>query len=430
GGQVERLEIIKDDFKLIRKQVEKAAKKHDLVLVNAGSSAGEEDFTARVIAELGEVLVHGVAVRPGHPVILGIVDGTGGDVVPVIGVPGYPVSAALTGELFVKPLLERWLGKAPEMEGTVKARLTAKLNSPAGDDDYVRVSLAKVGEYILAAPLKRGAGVISSLTRADGLALVPRGSQGKAAGAEVEVRLLRKREELEGAIIASGSHDMTLDLMAQFLGQQGIRLSSSNVGSLGGLLALKRGQAHLAGSHLLDPATGEYNQAYIKEHLAGIPVKLVGLVERQQGLMTLKSNPIKIGGLGDLANEEVRFVNRQRGAGTRVLLDYELNRIGIAASQVEGYNREEFTHLGAAAAVASGRADCTLGIAAAAEALDLEFLPLYKERYDLVIPQEHWEHASIQALLGLFSKDEFREAVQMLPGYDLSPIGEISDITE
>lgn len=431
GGTARRYPIVRDDFQQIRQAVLQAAAEADLVLLNAGSSAGSEDFSARVVEAVGELLVHGVAVRPGHPVILGMIDASGaGEAaegararIPIVGVPGYPVSAALTGEIFVQPLIKRWLGSQPDQPPEVQAKLTRKVTSPAGDDDYLRVAVGRVGEKMLAAPLSRGAGVITSLVRADGIAILPRGSQGLPAGSDVSVRLYRPAADLERTIFAIGSHDMTLDLMAQFLATQDRRLASANVGSQGGLVALRRGEAHLAGSHLLDPDSGEYNLRYVAEYLPGEAVRLVTLVGRKQGLLVRRNNPKGIRELADLARADVTFINRQRGAGTRVLLDYHLGLLGIATESIRGYNQEEFTHLAVAAAVASGRADCGLGIAAAAQALELEFVPLFEERYDLVIPEQYYTSSLLAPLLQLLEEPRFRQAVAALPGYDTRQMG-------
>ena len=427
GGKATRYPITPDDFDLIREQVRRSAYDHDLILLNAGSSAGSEDFSAEVVESLGELLVHGVAARPGHPVILGMI--RAGDaqatMIPIIGVPGYPVSAALTGEIFVKPMLARWLGTQPEEPITVKAQLTRKVTSPAGDDDFMRVAVGRVGERTLAAPLSRGAGVITSLVRADGITILPRGSQGLPAGAEVTVHLTRSPSEIEHTIFAIGSHDISLDLLAQFLAARDRRLASANVGSLGGLVALKRGQAHLAGSHLLDPKTGEFNISYIRQYLPDVPVVVVAFVGREQGLLVLRGNPKGFRSLDDLARPEVTFVNRQRGAGTRVLLDYHLGILGVSQEDILGYDQEEYTHLGVAAAIASGRADCGLGIAAAAQALDLDFIPLFKERYDLVIPREYYESDLLAPVLDIIKEGSFRQAIAGLPGYDTDPMGTI-----
>jgi putative molybdopterin biosynthesis protein len=424
GGEPTRYPITKDDLESICERVLEAAKSHDLVLLNAGSSAGAEDFSAKVVEKLGTLLVHGVAVRPGHPVILGMVNGSSSPV-PIIGVPGYPVSAALTVDIFVEPLLAKWLGRRPVELPTETATLTRKIVSPAGDDDFVRVAVGKVGDKPLAAPLSRGAGVITSLVQADGLALIPSGVQGIEAGEQVKVRMYRSKAEIEKTIFCIGSHDLTLDLIAQHLAEHDRRLASANVGSQGGLIALRRGEAHLAGSHLLDPKDGSYNISYIRQYMPGIPVKVVALVGRDQGLIVKKGNPKGIQGLADLRRPEVQFVNRQRGAGTRVLLDYHLNLMKLSAESIAGYASEEYTHLGVAAAVASGRADCGMGIAAAAQALDLDFVPLFQERYDLVIPKIFSESELLAPLFDLMNDPVFRNSVSKLTGYDISVMGKI-----
>jgi putative molybdopterin biosynthesis protein len=425
GGDPTRFPITPDDFDSIRTAVEKAAQEYDLVLLNAGSSAGSEDFSARVVEALGELLVHGVAVRPGHPVIIGMIKRSDGGRTPVIGIPGYPVSAALTGEIFVEPLLSQWIGRPAYRPQEVEATLTRKVTSPAGDDDYMRVVVGQVGDRFLAAPLSRGAGVITSLVRADGITILPSGVQGLEAGARVKVRLYRSPAELEQTVFAIGSHDITLDLLAQYLVSKGRRLVSANVGSLGGLVALRRGEAHLAGSHLLDPDTGAYNLKYIRQYLPDTPVRLVVWAGREQGLVVRPGNPKGIRSLEDLGRADVVFINRQRGAGTRVLLDYHLSLKGLAAETIQGYRQEEYTHLSVAAAVASGRADCGLAVAAAAQALELDFLPLFQERYDLVIPCEFLQDDLLEPLFELMHDRTFQNAVAALPGYDVSQMGTI-----
>jgi putative molybdopterin biosynthesis protein len=383
--------------------------------------------------------VHGIAVRPGHPVIMGLLPAPegGGSATPIIGVPGYPVSAALTGEIFVEPILARWQGRTPMQPATVEAIVTRKVLSPLGDDEYLRVTVGDVGGRVVATPLSRGAGVISSLVRADGLVLVPRHTEGLNAGDRVTVRLYRSAGELARTIVAIGSHDLCLDLLAQHLaeraaagGSGATRLASANVGSQGGLAALRRGEAHLAGSHLLDPDSGEYNISYIQRYLPETPVMLVALAGRQQGLIVQRGNPRGLRTLADLGQPTVRFVNRQRGAGTRVLLDYEIGKIGFEPGEINGYEREEYTHLAVAAAVASGIADCGLGIAAAARALELDFVPLFKERYDLVIPRAYYDGELLKPLLELLHDRTFRAEVAALPGYDVSRMGDvIADIS-
>ncbi|MFP4343997.1 MAG: molybdopterin biosynthesis protein [Anaerolineales bacterium] len=424
GGQPLRYPIIPDDLEALSQAVERAAEEADLILLNAGSSAGRGDFSARVVTELGQLLVHGINVRPGHPVVLGTI---GERAVPIIGVPGYPVSAALTGEIFVQPLLHDWLGLAPPQRPVLQAQITRRLLSPAGDDEFVRVVVGRVGERTLAAPLSRGAGVLTSLVRADGIVRIPRFLEGVDVGEEVTVELYRSPEEIARTLLAIGSHDLTLDLLAQFLAarEPRRRLASANAGSLGGLLALRRGEAHLAGTHLLDPASGEYNLPYIGRYLPDIPVTVVTLSRREQGLIVQTGNPKAIQGIADLGREGVTYVNRQRGAGTRVLLDYLLAREGLSPEEVQGYDREEVTHLAVAVDVQTGLADAGMGVRAAAEALSLEFVPLVWERYDLVVPQPLWEDELLAPLRALLADPVFQEAVAGLPGYDPSEMGQI-----
>lgn len=422
GGLATRQTPVPDRRDLLRASVEQALAEHDIVVINAGSSAGSEDYTATVLSELGTVAVHGVAIRPGHPVILAVVAGK-----PVLGLPGYPVSTVLTAELFLRPLIYRLQGQTPPRRPTLTATMSRKLLSPMGEDEFVRVTLGQVDERVVATPLTRGAGVVMSLVRADGIVQIPRFSEGVHAGAEITVALLRDLSEVANTIVAIGSHDLALDLLASHLRSfaPSARLTSANVGSLGGLLALKRGDAHLAGSHLLDEQTGEYNRAFVDRLLPGEDVLLVNLTYRDQGLIVPPGNPQGLHDLADLTRPEVRFVNRQKGAGTRVLLDYHLQQRGIGREQITGYEREEFTHMAVAAAVLSGTATVGMGILAAARALGLEFIPLFKERYDLVVPRRHWEHALLAPLRQALASEDYRQAVAALGGYDVSEMGTI-----
>jgi putative molybdopterin biosynthesis protein len=422
GCEARCLPIEPDDPERIAAVVLQAAAECDLLIVIAGSSAGRDDYTARVVASTGTLAVHGVAVRPGHPVVLGVVGRT-----PVLGAPGYPVSAALTFDIFAAPLLAELSGAPPRQRPRTSARLARKLASPLGMDDWVRVRLGSVGGSLVATPLPRGAGVLTSLVRADGLLVVPAGTEGHHAGSSVPVDLLRGLDEIARTIVAIGSHDMVLDLASSFLRASDplVTLASSNVGSLGGLVALRDGLCHIAGSHLLDPASSEYTLPYVDRVFgaAASDVAVVRLVQRSQGLMLARGNPRGISGLRDLCRPGVRYVNRQRGAGTRVLLDVMLGRLDLDASSIEGYAREEPTHLTVAAAIASGRADAGLGIMAAASAFGLDFVPLATEPYDLVVAPGALEAPQLAPLWALLRSDHFKASVEELGGYSAKEMG-------
>ena len=422
GGSAIRANPVPDDYERIKSAVRLGIETSDIVIVNAGSSAGSEDYTARMVEDLGELVVHGVALKPGHPVVLGVVDNK-----PVVGIPGYPVSAAVTSEIFVKPLIERMLGVPGEARQMISANIARKVLSSIGEDEILRVKVGRVGEKMVATPIQRGAGVVMSLVRADGLVRIPRFSEGLAEGEQVTVDLLRSIESLEGTIVATGSHDPALDLLASELrrSRPELTLASTNVGSLGGLLAINRGEAHMAGCHLLDEETGEYNVKHVTRYVRGKNVVLVNLVHRVQGFIVAKGNPSSIASLDDLTRSGVKFVNRQRGSGTRMLFDYLLKQHVIQAEQIPGYEREEFTHLAVAAAVAGGRADVGLGVLSAARALGMDFIPLRNEQYDLVMSVDAYESDHMRALLSVIRDPEFKQKVDALGGYDVSSMGEV-----
>ncbi|MBU2549736.1 MAG: molybdopterin biosynthesis protein [Proteobacteria bacterium] len=423
GAEARVWDMVPDDYPAILEALRQAAAGDaDLIIINAGSSAGSEDYTATAIEALGEVLVHGVTIMPGKPTILGCVQDK-----PVIGNPGYPVSAVISFEQFAQPLLCRLQGLAPPRRPEVEVIPSQPLPSKLGLEEFLRVKLGRIGQRVVAVPLPRGAGSITTLTRADGIVRVPAESEGIGREETARAELLRTPEELDGTIVVIGSHDNTLDVLGDLLRRRNpdLTLSSGNVGSLGGLLTLKRGFSHLAGSHLLDTETGEYNLSYIRQHLAGFPVRLVNLVTREQGFLVLPGNPKGIRTFGDLYHEGVTFINRQGGSGTRILLDYNLQLLGLAPDGISGYENEEFTHMAVAAAVLSGRADVGLAIQASAKALGLNFVPVTTERYDLVIPESHWEDPKIQAMLDVVRSDVFKTTVDGLGGYGTGQTGEL-----
>jgi molybdenum cofactor synthesis domain-containing protein len=396
---------------------------YDLVMLIAGSSAGSEDFTPALLEGLGELLVHGIAVMPGKPSLLAAVEGR-----PVVGIPGYPVSAAVAFRELARPMLYIMQGLTPPEYDRVEVTVGRKIPSKLGLEEHIRVILGNVGGKAVAMPIAGGAGVITSIMRADGIIRIPQEVSGLSEGEKVYAELLDPREAMNDRLLAIGSHDMTIDLLNSLLKEKTggrIHISSSNVGSLGGLLAVKRQTAHFAGSHLLDTATGDYNLSYIRRYLPDMPVALVTLVHRWQGFMTPEGNPKKIDCIGDLARPDVVFVNRQSGSGTRILLDYELIKAGIPPERIVGYHNEEYTHMNIAMSVASGAADTGLGILTAAKALSLDFIPVTRERYDLVIPRAYLADEKIQILLEIIRSDEFKEKTLAMEGYEVHETGSL-----
>ncbi|MCD6294955.1 MAG: molybdopterin biosynthesis protein [Deltaproteobacteria bacterium] len=408
----------KDIKKILRKYVDSEA---DMVIINAGSSAGSKDFTVHAIGEMGEVLVHGVAMMPGKPTILGIVAGK-----PVIGNPGYAVSAALSFEQFVKPMLYALQGVSPPKKPTIEVQPIRDIPSKVGIEEFLRVNIGMVGERHVATPLARAAGSITTLTRAEGIIRIPALSEGISQGRTTIAELLVDEEALSNTVVIIGSHDMTIDILGDEVRRDSghVRISSGNVGSLGGLLAIRKGTCHMAGSHLLDTETGEYNLSYIRRYIPNMDVTVFHLVLRDQGLILNKGNPKAIKDVQDLARDDVVFVNRQAGSGTRVLFDYKLNQAGIPSNAVKGYDHEEFTHMAVAVDILSGAADCGMGIHAAAKALDLDFVPIEQEQYDLIVPTRMLDQPNIQNTLNTTRSDNFKKRVAALGGYDPSRSGE------
>jgi len=423
GGCFARRDLLVDNIDTIAEAVQAAVDSGaQMVMIVGGSSAGSEDFARAVIARIGEVLVHGVTIMPGKPTLVGRVDGT-----PVFGMPGYPVSTIIAFEQLVRPLIAHLLGQPLPRRPVADVQPTRKIASKLGLEEFVRVKIGQVGDRLVATALPRGAGQITSITEADGIIRIPSHLEGIPEGEAVRAELLRPMHAIGNTLVVVGSHDNTLDILGDELRAQSahLTLSSSHVGSMGGLMAVKRGACHLAGTHLLDEESGTYNISYIRKLLPGMAVKLVHLAMRDQGLIVPAGNPKGIRGIEDLERADVRMINRQGGSGTRILLDYRLRQLGITPDRIVGYTHEEFTHMSVAAAVLSGAADVGLGISAAARALRLDFVPVVTEQYDLLIPQVFFETAAVQELLRVIGSDAFKQRVRGLGGYHTERTGEV-----
>ena len=419
--------IVPDDPDQIKAAMLAALDTADLVIINAGSSAGEKDYTYQVINELGKVFLHGVATRPGKPTILGQIDD-----IPVIGLPGYPVSAYLSLEWFAQPLLSRYYNLPVPERARLPVTLGRRVVSDMGVEEHVRMTVGFVDNRYIANPLTRGAGVTMSLVRADGLLIIPENSLGHEQDEEVEIELYKPESELRHNLLAAGSHDLIIDLLASALKKEDARLnlSSAHLGSMGGILAIGRGQAHLAGVHLFDPETGDYNLPYIKKMLPGQKLHLINLVYRMQGWIVAAGNPEEISSISDLADTEKGYINRQKGAGTRLLFDHLLKEANLSPLKIKGYEREEHTHLNVAAAVAAGTASAGLGILPAARAFGLDFVPLVEERYDLLLSGSFLKTPEAEKLLKIISDQQFQSDVEALGGYSMRDAGTITGINQ
>lgn len=408
---------VSDNRDILKEVIKEGINDNDILIINAGSSAGSKDFTVDIIKELGEVVVHGVALKPGKPTILGIIDNK-----PVIGIPGYPVSAYFSFETFVKPILEKYTHKKNK-SNIVNAVLSQRVVSSFKHEELVRVTIGEVNGRKIATPLNRGAGTTMSLVRADGVLSIPRKSEGIEAGKEVEIRLIKTLDEILRKLVFIGSHDLILDIIADKM-----PISSGHVGSLGGIMSMKRGECHIAPLHLLDEETGDYNVSYVKKYLSSDSMAIIKGVRRLQGIIVQKGNPKNIKNFSDLIREDISFVNRQRGAGTRQLLDYKLKKRQINTDEIIGYKREMTTHMAVAATIESGAADAGLGILSAAKALELDFIPVGYEEYDFLVPYIFLNDMRVEEFIRILKSKFFKEKVEQIGGYELQNIGEIQFI--
>lgn len=425
GGNPLRYDPTPDDYKLLVSRVKEAASASDLVIINAGSSAGTEDFTSKIVSELGELYTHGVAIKPGKPTIIGRIGNAS-----VLGIPGYPVSAYMVFEEFAAAWIKEYLGCRAVDQTIQNAVLSRRVVSSLKHEEYVRVKLGKVGDKLIATPLNRGAGVTMSLVKADGIMIIPRSIEVVEEGSNVEIRLIRTLEEISGSVVSIGSHDPLVDVLGSILKHKGggYNLSSTHVGSMGGVMAVRRGETHLAPIHLLDQDSGEYNIPFAKKYLSGRNIGLIRGIKRVQGLMIQRGNPKNITDLTDLVRDDISFVNRQKGSGTRLLLDYKLKGLEIGQNSIKGYKREMSTHMSVASSVKSGSADVGVGIESAAMLLGLDFIPIGEESYEFIFDKDLVSDDIIDSIIDVLSSDEFKSKLDELGGYKIDGDFEIISV--
>ncbi len=422
GGEPNRYQPVVDEYQLIKKAVEKAVEENEVTIINAGSSAGTEDYTRDIIAELGEVVVHGLAIKPGKPAILGIVKGK-----PVIGIPGYPVSAYFVFENIAREIIKKYLGELKEEKGYIKATLARRIVSNLKQEEYVRIKLGKVDNKIIATPLKRGAGVTMSLINADGVLTIPKEYEGIEKGETVKIELMTDIKDIENTIVSIGSHDLIIDLMRDELHRKypEFSISSAHTGSMGGIMALRNDETHIAPIHLLDEKSGEYNEAFIKKYFKGRKIAYIKGVKRQQGLIVQKGNPKNIKTFKDIDNKDIVFINRQKGSGTRILTDYLIKENNMDRSRIMGYDREGNTHMSVSSSVASMTADVGIGVYSAAQIMGNDFIEITEEEYDFALDVKLLEDKKIQKFISILKNEDFRKRLEKLGGYNTESSGEV-----
>ena len=422
GCIVKRIPPVEDDLdKICEALCRELESDAHIVVIGAGSSAGDKDYSRRAMERFGEVIVHGISAMPGKPSILGFSHNKK----LMVGAPGYPVSSVICFEKLLKPLIYHMVSIPMETKPKIQVMLNRRVPSKLGQREFIRVAIARVGKRYVANPLKRGASQITTLVNGQGIIEIPENVEGIKEGSIVDAELLVDLNLIENTLMCVGSHDNILDLIKNELMKlhNPIRLSSSHVGSVGGLVALNRGSCHFAGSHLYDPDSGDYNFPFIKKYIPDKEVVVVNLAIRHQGFMVKKGNPKGIYNIKDLIRKDVVFVNRQKGSGTRILFDDLLKKNNISPEHINGYDREEFTHMEIGVNVLSGTADVGMGIYAAAKALGLDFIEVARERYDLVILKEFLEDPKIKTLLEIISSDSFKAKIEALGGYETTLTG-------
>ncbi|MGM0602863.1 MAG: molybdopterin biosynthesis protein [Bacillota bacterium] len=422
GAEVRISDIIPDEEKELNKVFTEYNKKFDLTVILSGSSAGSEDFSRKVIEKEGDILTHGIDMMPGKPLILAEVNKK-----PVIGLPGYPLSAIFTFYYFGQNII-KYIGEKEKIDIKFKNSITRrKISSSVGNNELKRVLLRYEGDDLISIPGKSGAAAMDSLIKSDGIALIKSSKEGIEAGAKLPVIPLKSESQIRNSLLLAGSHDLTLDIIKNEFASEhsGLDFKYITSGSMGGLTSLKRGEAEIAGAHLLDTKTGNYNESFVKKLFGNDEMVIVNLVKREQGLMVLSGNPKNISGLEDVLEKNLNYINRQRGAGTRVLLDYLLEEKNIKREELNGYHREVYTHIAAAAAVASGGADAALGIKAAADIMDLDFIPIKEERYDFVFHKDMINNKKIEKLINLIRSSKFKNKILKMDGYKTEITGEL-----
>jgi len=418
GCEATILGVQKDVFQTLEKTIINATDKYDLIIIGAGSSAGTKDYAKSIIEKNGKVYVHGIGIKPGKPTIIGKINSK-----PIIGLPGYPVSTFIAFDNVVKPIIAKFLNQEVIKNQIVKAKLTKKIYSSLKNKEFIRVKLGVINNEIIATPLDRGAGVTMSLVKADGLMIIDKNSEGYEKMSYVDVHLLKDFSEIEKSLIVIGSHDILLDKIDDLMSDNKFHLSSTHIGSFGGIMTIKNKGCHIAPVHILHE-DGIYNEFIMDKYLDNT-YSLVRGVSRIQGLFVKKNNPKNIKSLKDLSRDDITFVNRQRGSGTRILFDYLLEEENINKETINGYEFELGTHMLVASSVKDPRYDTGMGVASVANLMDLDIIELGEERYDFLVLNDIMDTPLFKEFIRVLKSIEFKTELEKLGGYRIENIGEI-----
>ncbi|MBX3165936.1 MAG: molybdopterin biosynthesis protein [Candidatus Eremiobacteraeota bacterium] len=425
GAIPEILTIAPERLEEAGQALKEAAQKADLILTVAGPSHGTA-LLSRLVCDLGERILHGVALNPCQSLVLGVIGGK-----PLIGLPFHPVGVFAGFESFARPVLEQMLGPSLSQEDLPRAQATLAVpfkRNYSGSEEFVRVRMGWVDDRLVAVPEVGGASTLMSLVRASGLFRVNADVEELPARTNVSVRMLSPQRSLHNNVLVLGTHDICFDLLRSLMRASfpELTLHTAATGGMKGLQAIKAGLCHAAAIHLFDEETGEYNVPFLEGAALPEPMVLMNLCSRDLGLIVAPGNPLKIEGLQDLGRSDLKFINRQKGSGTRVLLDWHLRKLGLNPEKVGGFPREVKTHMAVAAAVSSQAVDCGPGISTAARTLRLDFVPCIKERLDLLIPKRFFARYPVAGLVQVIRSSRFKsEAPQQLSDYDFSQTGQV-----
>jgi putative molybdopterin biosynthesis protein len=417
GGEIDIYDCIKDNEHDIKKAIEKSLEKYDIIIVGAGSSHGSKDYTSSVLNDIGELIVHGTNIRPGKPVILGSVKEK-----LFIGLPGFPYACDINLKIFIGEIFKRIYNYREN--NLISAMLINKVSSKIGEKHYYNTNIIYNKGKFLAYPVKTGSSNLYSGINSTGYFIIDIRDEGEEEGEEVIVFTDKTSCEIKKNLLFVGSNDPLIgELGNKLFEKHRIKMFISNKGSMGGIYAMQKGKCHISGMHLFDSLSGTYNISFVKKYLGGEGI-LVHLANRSQGIIVKKGNPLNIQSIKDIKIKNARYVNRQNGAGTRLMFDYLLQESDIEVSDINGYHNVVSKHIDAGYMVKEGLADAAIAIELIADMLGLEFIPIFIENYDLYFSNDFKKDDRFYKIIDILKEDGFGKNI-ISRGYDTKNIGEI-----